>query len=477
MPRHTPILRIRSTCTALLFSDLCALLTALSLGVVIRFLSGGIFSLSLYVDLVPGLLLFLVVYATLGLYPGILRPASEELKRLTLGSSLGFLFLSFILFLTQQGPIYSRFIIAFCWLAALLVVPLFRYITRRCCANKAWWGYPAVLFAPADTIADVEQDFREHREMGLFIAESIPLDREGSLPASMAELSLSADKSLIPERVLQSIAERHPGALAFLLADSLHRELREPLIMLLGRHFRQVLVHLDRHWLKQVTLHVVDAPGGQVLTLRQNLLDPARMRMKRFLDILFCLLGSAFLLLAIPLIALCVRLDSKGPVFFTQKRIGRGGKPIYVVKFRTMAPDAQERLDRLLAANSALREEWEKGQKLAHDPRLTRVGLFLRRTSLDELPQVFNVIKGEMSLVGPRPIVESEVARYGDGYELYTRVRPGITGLWQVSGRNDLRYDKRVALDKHYVYNWSVWLDIYIMIRTIPALVTGRGAY
>ncbi|MCL1939365.1 MAG: exopolysaccharide biosynthesis polyprenyl glycosylphosphotransferase [Desulfovibrionaceae bacterium] len=492
--------RLRSTCTALVFSDLCALLAALFVGFLLRFLLDGAPSFPLYLKLAPGVVLFLFLYAALGLYPGILRPRSEELKRLSLGTSLGFLFLSFIMFMGQQGALYSRFIILFAWLFALVAVPLFRWLIRKACADQAWWGYPVVLFASRSAIAEAEQEFQKRREMGLYVARSIALDHDGTLPSSMGELCLESGfipgglaphtpqvrtgqspvasfGNRTPEACLQSLSESYPDALAFIVCGELCREVRQELIPLIGRYFRQVLVHLDNPWINQVTLQVADVPSGQVLTLRQNLLDPTRMRIKRLLDIVLCILGSVFLLISIPLIALCIRLDSKGPVFFTQKRVGQGGKPIRVFKFRTMVADAQDVLDTILKENPALREEWAQDQKLSKDPRLTRVGAFLRYTSLDELPQVFNVIKGEMSLVGPRPIVENEIAKYGEAYALYTRVKPGITGLWQVSGRNDTTYEERVALDQHYVYNWSVWLDIYIIVRTIPALISGKGAY
>jgi Undecaprenyl-phosphate galactose phosphotransferase WbaP len=460
-----------------MLSDFCALLASLFVGFVLRFLVDGAPSPSLYLKFAPGAVLFLFLYAALGLYPGILRPRSEELKRLSLGTSLGFLFLGFILFLVQQGVLYSRFIILFAWFFALMAVPLFRWLIRKTCAHKAWWGYPVVLLASRDDIAEAERKFQKHGEMGLFVIRSIALDHNGVLPSSMEELCLEPGENRTPEESLQSLSEKYPGALAFIVCGELRRDVRRELIPLIGRYFRQVLVHLDTAWINQVTLRVGDVPGGQVLTLRQNLLDPTRMRIKRLLDIVLCMLGSVFLLITIPLLALCIRLDSKGPVFFTQKRVGQGGRPIRVVKFRTMVADAQDALDTVLKDNPALREEWARGQKLAKDPRLTRVGAFLRYASLDELPQVFNVIKGEMSFVGPRPIVESEIVKYGEAYVLYERVKPGITGLWQVSGRNDTSYEERVALDQHYVYNWSVWLDIYIIVRTIPALISGKGAY
>jgi lipopolysaccharide/colanic/teichoic acid biosynthesis glycosyltransferase len=146
-------------------------------------------------------------------------------------------------------------------------------------------------------------------------------------------------------------------------------------------------------------------------------------------------------------------------------------------KFRTMRPDGDALLRDLLARDPAAREEWERDQKLRHDPRVTAFGRFLRKTSLDELPQIWNVFKGDMSIVGPRPIVESEVVRYGDVFDLYTTVKPGITGLWQVSGRTNLSYADRVLLDQFYIRHWSPWLDIYILAKTAVALANRDGAY
>ena len=472
-----PMPRFRSTCTALLLSDICALFTAFILACTLREATGGNLSFFQYLGLLPGLLLFPLLYTVLGLYPGIMVPPSEELKRLSLGSTLGFLFLSMIMFLGQQGIIYSRSVILLAWMFAMLAVPFFRYATRRRCAARSWWGYPVVLFAPRSAIGPAEKEFASHREQGLYIAESVVLDREEWLPGREPGVSFSHEAKQELEDAMKGLSAKYPKAFAFVLGKGMSNEIRQETVILTGLYFRQVLVHLDTPWIEQATLRVADVPGGQVLTMRQNLLDPTRMRMKRILDLTLCFLGSAVLLLVIPLIALCIRLDSRGPVFFTHKRLGQNGKFIRVVKFRTMVVNAQEVLEQVLAENPDMREEWARDQKLARDPRLTRVGIFLRHTSLDELPQVFNVLKGEMSLVGPRPIVENEIAKYGGAYALYTRVKPGITGLWQVSGRNDVDYARRVQLDEHYVYNWSVWLDIYIIIRTVPALLTGRGAY
>jgi Undecaprenyl-phosphate galactose phosphotransferase WbaP len=184
--------------------------------------------------------------------------------------------------------------------------------------------------------------------------------------------------------------------------------------------------------------------------------------------------------LALPVfvfIALLIHLDSKGDLLYGQHRIGKRGETFKLWKFRTMIMEAEQVLSSHLADNPAARHEWKTTHKLKDDPRITRVGGLLRKTSLDELPQLWNVLKGEMSLVGPRPIVKEEVGLYQDGYRLYKQVRPGITGLWQVSGRNDVGYEDRVRFDEYYARNWSFWLDIYILLRTCWAVLRRHGAY
>ena len=176
-------------------------------------------------------------------------------------------------------------------------------------------------------------------------------------------------------------------------------------------------------------------------------------------------------------IAIGIKATSKGPVFYGHLRHGRDGKVFRALKFRTMVADADHVLADYLVSHTEYAPEWERNHKLKHDPRITKVGRWLRRASLDELPQLINILRGQMSLVGPRPIVEQEIPKYGRGYELYTQVLPGLTGLWQVSGRNNTTYEERVAFDEHYVHNWSVWLDLYILARTVKVVMTAEGAY
>ena len=186
---------------------------------------------------------------------------------------------------------------------------------------------------------------------------------------------------------------------------------------------------------------------------------------KRTFDVAFSILFLILLSPVMLLIATAIRWEG-GPVVFSQQRVGQSGKMFPCFKFRTMIPNAEEHLKKLLATFPALREQWEQDRKLKHDPRITRLGSFLRRTSLDELPQLFNVLRGEMSLVGPRPVVLEELQRYGRRKSYYLMAKPGITGLWQVSGRSNLNYTRRVVLDSWYVRHWSFVFDCSILYRT-----------
>lgn len=199
---------------------------------------------------------------------------------------------------------------------------------------------------------------------------------------------------------------------------------------------------------------------------------------KRLFDLLF---SSAVLLLTLPLIlllAVVIRFSSKGSVFYAHERIGRGGKPFKCYKFRTMFGDADKRLYSLLDSNPRLREEWEATQKLKEDPRVTKVGRILRKLSIDEFPQFWNVVRGDMSVVGPRPMVREEIeSKLGDKAPLILSVRPGLTGIWQTSGRSDTSYMKRIQLDEQYVTKRSLWLDLKLVLKTVPTMLKARGAY
>jgi Undecaprenyl-phosphate galactose phosphotransferase WbaP len=194
-------------------------------------------------------------------------------------------------------------------------------------------------------------------------------------------------------------------------------------------------------------------------------------------NILIAILALVFVLPIMLVVGAAIFLQDGGPIVFAHRRIGRDGRTFRCLKFRSMAVDAEARLAELLATDAQARAEWEADHKLRDDPRVTKLGAFLRKSSLDELPQLFNVLRGEMSLVGPRPIVEAEIPKYGRRFRQYCAVKPGITGLWQVSGRNDTTYRTRVALDCVYASRRSAWLDLKVLFCTIPAVLLRRGSY
>jgi exopolysaccharide production protein ExoY len=192
---------------------------------------------------------------------------------------------------------------------------------------------------------------------------------------------------------------------------------------------------------------------------------------KRFMDLVIATTALALAAPVMILVALLIRMTMGGPTVFSHTRVGRGGKPFRCYKFRSMVCNADEVLKACIETNPEIRLEWEKTHKIRNDPRVTRLGRMLRKSSLDELPQLFNVIRGDMSCVGPRPVVKDELPQYGDHLGEYLQGRPGLTGLWQVSGRSSVDYASRVALDSQYVRNWSIWLDVSILFKTVFAVM------
>ncbi|WP_304153473.1 undecaprenyl-phosphate galactose phosphotransferase WbaP [Megamonas hypermegale] len=214
-----------------------------------------------------------------------------------------------------------------------------------------------------------------------------------------------------------------------------------------------------------------------LLNVKNNLALKRNKIIKYVFDMVLTIIGTICISPVLICIAIWIYKDSPGPIIFKHMRVGKNGKEFPCYKFRSMCVDAKEKLEELLKNDPQARVEWEKDFKLKNDPRITKSGAFLRRTSLDELPQIFNVLKGEMSLVGPRPIIKEEMKRYGKHIDDYLMVKPGIAGIWQCSGRSDVSYEERVQMDSWYVRNWSVWLDIMILWRTLKAVFAEKGAY
>lgn len=415
----------------------------------------------LYRWVMPLLLLGPVLGASLGLYQNISLPPQRELKALFLLTSLLYGLILAVLFLAKTGDMYSRLVILGSWAATVFTLPILRGLCRRRFSRKRWWGTPLIILDRSDMGRELWHYLRRHPERGLTPVEIFDLPEDGP---RVREL-------------LATAARRWPKAMALIL-QGIGQGQALDYVTEVSRYFSTVLLvpsfndGFKVHWLTPRDL------GNVVgLLLRQNLHDKRRLGMKRCIDLFLCLLILPVLLPLGLILGLLIRLDTPGPVLYRQRRIGQGGRTLHIYKFRTMAANADAVLEDWLARDPALREEWKRAHKLKHDPRVTRMGTFLRKTSLDELPQLINVVMGGMSLVGPRPIVAEEIEKYGEVYGEYCRVKPGITGLWQISGRNDTSYEERVAYDHYYINNWSVWMDLWILGRTVPVVLSGYGAY
>ena len=277
----------------------------------------------------------------------------------------------------------------------------------------------------------------------------------------------------------EAIIQNSTAQTVIITAPGMERDKLQNLITTVQPHVRNLSYVPDLIGTPMVGVEaqVLFAEEILMLHMRNNLAMRRNRIYKRLFDLTCTIVGGLLILPIIALVSLLVAIDNKGNVIFAHRRIGKDGKEFPCYKFQTMIPNAQEKLAEYLAANPEARKEWEESFKLTNDPRVTKLGSFLRKTSLDELPQLWNVIKGDMSLVGPRPIVQKEIERYGEYFREYSMVLPGITGMWQASGRSDTTYEERVAMDTWYVRNWSVWLDIMYLAKTFTAVLFGKGAY
>ena len=280
-------------------------------------------------------------------------------------------------------------------------------------------------------------------------------------------------------REAEKIVENSHAQNVIITAPGMERDKLQQLITTVQPHVRNLsyVPDLIGTPMMGVEAQVLFTEEILMLHLRNNLAMRRNKIYKRIFDLVCTICGGLLILPIIAVVALLVAIDNKGNVIFAHRRIGKDGKEFPCYKFQSMVPNAQEILQDYLAKNPEARKEWEESFKLTNDPRVTKLGGFLRKTSLDELPQLWNVIKGDMSLVGPRPIVKKEIERYGEYFREYAMVLPGITGMWQASGRSDTTYEERVEMDTWYVRNWSVWLDIMYLAKTFTAVIFGKGAY
>ena len=386
------------------------------------------------------------------MYPAMPIAPIEEFRRLFACSMFSHLIVISFLGLTRHNLEYSRLLIVFSGFLSGLLAQSFRNWTRLLMSKFSIFQIPVMLVGDGIVAKRVEKALSCNPHVGF------------KIKAKLGEHEL--------RKILPIAKEKNIKIMLACQSERLFRiQLRE---FASWFNFIEYLPQVDVFPVFGSHAIVIGRVGG--LEMVNQLRMKALKWEKDIIDGIATVVALFFALPLMIIIAVLIKLTSSGPVIYNAKRLGKKGCPIVVYKFRTMYADADKRLEMLLHENQALASEFKKNFKLKNDPRVTSLGKILRMTSLDELPQLFNVIKGNMSLVGPRPIVEGEVKYYGENYEIFSSVKPGLTGLWQTSGRSDSSYEERIALDVYYILNWSPWMDIWILIRTFFSVITMRGA-
>ena len=456
----------------LLCSDIMALFFSWAIAIVVATLMGKNIALADYLNFLYFIPLFLFAFLLGGLYSRTSTNPVEEIRKLSLITSFSFFFLITGIFILHRESLflYSRFTIFLAGLSSLAIIPLLRSFTRHLCAHNAWWGTPVLILGAGKTGQMIARKINETPSLGLKLITILDDDHDKQLD----KLYFPASG---PISDMRNIAINNRLCKVLICMPGVSKEKVISIMDECTRYFNHVTVIPDLFGMSSLWVNAKDIGGVLALDIQNSSLSTSAQFVKRTVDVFLVLTGGFLILPLILIVSLFVKLDSPGRIFYGNKRVGKNGKNFLCWKFRSMKQNADELLNSYLAKDPTLQKEWDKTQKLQNDPRITKIGKSLRKWSIDELPQLWNVLKGEMSLVGPRPCFEEQLKMYGNNQHLYTSVKPGITGYWQVSGRNSLNFEDRVRLERYYVSNWSIWLDIYILAKTIMVVIKGEGAY
>ncbi len=396
----------------------------------------------------------------------------EEARYLVKSSTLSFALITVAVFVTKQYFPFSRAIILMAWLLSLIVLPLLRYLIKIILLHLSFWKKRVIIIGTTTSTSSLIEAIRQNKTMGYEIVGCLT-DQKAKIGQFISDVPILGHYEQIEDWKKRTGFEDIIVTLPYIPRDKLISLLK-----------RWEAISDKIRYIPQtgdlVTTGIEIENVGKVLSLvvRKNLHKPWNILIKTVFEFILSVILIILLIPVFLVIAVAIRLDSRGPIFFTQERCGKRGKVIKVVKFRSMHPDADRRLEEYLCENPDAQKEWLQYKKLkSGDPRVTRVGKFLRKYSLDELPQLLNVLTGDMSIVGPRPYIQEELEEVRHDKSLLFRVRPGITGLWQTSGRSLVPFSERLNLDEYYIRNWSLWLDIIILIKTIKVAASGQGAF
>lgn len=422
----------------------------------------------------PAIFISFILYERLYIRRLTFWDETRELSKSTSASTIAILS---ILSLTKMSENISRLTIILLWCFSLFFFPFFRLIGKKLFYKIGLWRDNVIIIGAGSAGQAIARGFSRNTHLGYnvigFLDDNDKIGRQVDIAGAKYDV-FGKIKHFTKFVNLLDVAT------VIIAIPSLSVEKLAELTANIQKHTKNILLIPDIKGvsLTNTELHHFFLQQMFLLKINNNLKSPINKFIKRSIELFISLLFMPLLLFIIGILGLLIILDSPGPIFYRQPRVGRNGKPFTVYKFRSMYQDAMDRLENILTTDPHANLEWETYFKLKNDPRITRMGAFLRKTSLDELPQIFNVLSGDMSLVGPRPVLNEEITKYYREFsDYYHMVRPGITGLWQVSGRNNLDYTMRVRLDAWYVLNWSVWLDIMILFQTIRVVLNKEGAY
>jgi len=469
VPTTVSVNRPLGTLACLMAADLLGLTVSLVIGAALRDVMVSNPSQPISGTLLPALLVTLATFTVSSLYPGVGMNPVEELRRCSLSLALSFAAIWSATFVLHDLS-SSRLVYGLAFLCSATFIPVFRALVRQSFCRRAWWGSQVAILGMGQSGNLLFKTLIDNPQIGL--KPIAVLDDDSSRYLDIDDKMVRGPLSRCLEITLE-----HKISYGIFCMPSLSRDEMLRLLDLYGSCFSHVLVIPNLIGMTSLGICARELGGIVGLEVTKQLLRPSSRFIKRTLDLAIALLIAPLVAAVVGFFVILIWLDSPGPVFYGNERMGAGGRKFKVWKLRSMKVNGDQILARHLAENPAAALEWHAHQKLKRDPRITRVGAIIRKTSIDELPQLWNVVFGQMSLVGPRPLLESQIGLYGPSFSLYKQVRPGITGLWQVSGRNELAFQERVKLDKYVIQNWSVWLDLYILARTLAVVLTAKGAY
>jgi len=422
-------------------------------------------------------LIILLTFANEGLYTRRL-PFWDETKRIFQFLTLSFLIILSILFFEAFHGEMPKTTLIFLWAVTILFVPLGKFVVKHIMYKFDFYKKKTLVVGAGTAGKAAVKELANQDYLGSKVIGFLDDDKEKM--DKTIRVGKQSLKVLGKVKEFNDIAVREDIEIAILALPTLTAKKLSKIIVNIQQHVKEMIIVPEINGVSPLnteTFHVYDL-DLLMLKVKNNVRSGFNQLVKRTFDIVVSLLLLPIILPVIAILAYFIKKESPGDVFYAHNRIGKDGAIVPVLKFRSMYSDSKERLEDLLASDPAIKEEWETNYKLKNDPRVTKIGDLIRKTSLDELPQIFNVLKGEMSLVGPRPVVADELEKYyKESAEYYKMVKPGITGFWQVSGRSDTDYDFRVKIDTWYVYNWSLWLDIMVLIKTVRVVLLREGAY